>query len=161
MDSSDHKQVQLLMVPKILCSSLIFSTLLFLYILYGTSGMNTNFVSPFPLILDKTPLFLVIAIMPAILAIVLPRQMSRKMLEKLAGEQFQELRPQHIQIILTPLILRFALAESVCLFGFLAATQTLEMSAALPFYLVTWPLMAMSFPTKFRVQSWISRGQMF
>ncbi len=158
---------QRLRVMQILWGSLLFSTFMFVVILYTVPHAVPRV--PEPIIL---PALGASALVTAVLGVFFPDQQRKRaflaVLSKLVVERpnpaaevtFREAAPpikafddvrvaweRALPVYQTGLILKLALAEAVAMTGFVAAWIGFPNLYALPFFGVTWILMLARFPT--------------
>ncbi|MBK7583106.1 MAG: hypothetical protein IPI67_23270 [Myxococcales bacterium] len=161
---------QRLMTPRILWAAMLFSTVVFLFIVFTVKNPETN---PIPLM---PPALGFVALVVAAVSVILPAHQQRNALAQNKLELAEAADPNASSIIpdrdapkrrvfanakaaekaafmayQTGLILGCALSESVALFGFVLGFQGHPPQFFLPFFVVSWILFAVRFPTLDRV----------
>lgn len=69
-----------------------------------------------------------------------------------------EARKRAYGLFFTPFILGLALCEAVAIFGLVLAMMGMEILHTLPFYVVSWLLIAPRFPTEKKILAYAERG---
>ncbi len=155
-----------LKVSRILWAAILGATLLFLVVLVVVGQTEPAAASGLPM--PMLSAIALVAAMDAVLSVLLPRQLLVRGLRQLelatcerpASERLfadQPRRPRvfsdpatarrgAVAVFRTTHILGMALAEAVCLFGFVLKYLGASWAVALPFFFVTWLLMAVKFP---------------
>ncbi|MDH3200469.1 MAG: hypothetical protein OEM15_06215 [Myxococcales bacterium] len=128
-----------LAVPRILWVALFFSTLLYLAVIELTTLEGEP--SWQGLLLPLA----VAAVMMAGASLVAPRLLLRQRSSKSTEESSST---QAAGAYLVALILAMALAEAVAILGFILGIRGAPVTVVMPFFVVTWILMLLRFPTQ-------------
>jgi hypothetical protein len=131
-----------LAVPRILWAALFASTLLYIAVLELTIVQGES---------DWQALLLPLAFAGVTVAggsLVAPRILRRQQSTKANEERSS---PQAAGTYLVALILAMALAESVAIFGLVLGFRGAPATVVMPFFVVTWILMVIRFPTQEKV----------
>jgi hypothetical protein len=157
-------------VPRILWGALLSATVVFLVIIVFQKQGGHVPVTPQNAVM--LPVFAAVAVIVSTISLLMPRQLHMQALKAAKFEVTSEADPEAVgmfrdaapgirvfanptavakrAVVLyhTPLILGLALSEAVSLFGFILGMLGFELLHILPFWLMSWALIAIRFPTE-------------
>ena len=142
---------QLLLVPRIIWGVLLFSQFTY-FLVVSTLPVPTNQVVPPPAFFDFsdrfTPPFITLALIELVAAYFIPKLMTPKS----ATAETDSLKLL-LDRAFTGMIIRFALLESICLYGFVIALTSHDPRRMVPFALVATLGFALNFPTEEKIRA--------